>query len=75
MRGDTLYAIAFRNGVDFRELAAWNGIEPPYRIYPGQDLRLGPGTTEQSYSHVATVAPAAPARPPATAASATPSVP
>jgi lipoprotein NlpD len=75
VRGDTLYAIAFRNGVDFRELAAWNGIEPPYRIYPGQDLRLGPGTTEQSYSHVATVAPAAPARPPATAASATPSVP
>jgi hypothetical protein len=25
VRGDTLYAIAFRNGVDFRELAAWNG--------------------------------------------------
>lgn len=41
-RGDTLYGIAFRNGVDFRDLAAWNGIGPPYTIYPGQVLRLRP---------------------------------
>jgi lipoprotein NlpD len=41
-RGDTLYSIAFRNGVDFRELAEWNGIEPPYTIYPGRELRLSP---------------------------------
>jgi lipoprotein NlpD len=40
VRGDTLYAIAFKHGVDFRDLAAWNGIAPPYRIFPGQDLRL-----------------------------------
>src|SRR4051812_11409563 len=39
-RGDTLYAIAFRHGVDFRDLAAWNGIAPPYRIFVGQELRL-----------------------------------
>jgi lipoprotein NlpD len=41
-RGDTLYSIAFRNGVDFRELAEWNGIAPPYTIFPGRELRLSP---------------------------------
>lgn len=41
-RGDTLYAIAFRNGVDMRDLARWNGLGPPYTIYPGQRLRLFP---------------------------------
>ncbi|HEV2540310.1 MAG TPA: peptidoglycan DD-metalloendopeptidase family protein [Frateuria sp.] len=39
-RGDTLYSIAFRHGVDFRDLAAWNHIAAPYRIWPGQTLRL-----------------------------------
>src|SRR3982751_260692 len=24
--GDTLYAIAFKRGIDFRDLAAWNGV-------------------------------------------------
>ena len=42
-RGDTLYGIAFRNGLDFRDVAAWNGIGPPYTIYPGQRLSLFPG--------------------------------
>lgn len=41
-RGDTLYAIAFRHGLDFRDLAGWNGIAPPYTIRPGQALRLSP---------------------------------
>ncbi len=41
-RGDTLYGIAFRNGVDVKDLAAWNGIAPPYTIYPGQSLKLYP---------------------------------
>ena len=40
VRGDTLYGVAFRNGMDFRELAAINGIQPPYTIYLGQLLRL-----------------------------------
>ena len=39
-RGDTLYSIAFRHGVDYRDLAEWNGIPPPYTIYPGRELRL-----------------------------------
>ncbi|WP_163649169.1 peptidoglycan DD-metalloendopeptidase family protein [Modicisalibacter sp. 'Wilcox'] len=38
--GDTLYGIAWRNNMDFRELARLNGITPPYRIQPGQTLRL-----------------------------------
>ena len=40
IRGDTLYGIAFRNGMDFRDLAAINGIEAPYTIYVGQILKL-----------------------------------
>ena len=39
-RGDTLYSIAFRHGVDYRELAGWNGIAVPYTIYVGQELRV-----------------------------------
>ena len=41
-RGDTLHQIALDNGLDYRELAAWNGIENVNRILPGQVLRLGP---------------------------------
>ena len=40
MSGDTLYGIAFKNGLDFRDLARWNGIAPPYTIFVGQRLRL-----------------------------------
>jgi lipoprotein NlpD len=52
VRGDTLYSIAFRNGVDFRDLARWNGIDAPYTIWPGQVLRLtsGRATTVASSS-------------------------
>ena len=42
-RGDTLYSIAFRHGLDYRELADWNGIPSPYTIYPGRELRLAAG--------------------------------
>jgi len=41
-RGDTLYQIALDNGLDYRELAAWNSIENVNRIRVGQVLRLGP---------------------------------
>jgi lipoprotein NlpD len=43
-RGDTLYGIAFRHGLDYRQVASWNGIPAPYTIYPGQRIRLHPGT-------------------------------
>ncbi|WP_371325098.1 peptidoglycan DD-metalloendopeptidase family protein [Dechloromonas sp. ZY10] len=39
-RGDTLYRIALEHGLDYRELAAWNGIAPPYTIREGQSLRV-----------------------------------
>jgi lipoprotein NlpD len=69
VRGDTLYAIAFRHGLDFRDVAAWNNIAPPYRIYAGQGLRLdAPGT-----NHAPAAAPVPPPRavpPPATATTA-----
>lgn len=38
-RGDTLFAIAFKNNLDYRELARWNGISGNM-IVPGQLLRL-----------------------------------
>ena len=39
-KGDTLYSIAFDAGIDFRDLAHMNNISAPYKIYPGQDLKL-----------------------------------
>ncbi len=40
--GDTLYGIAFRNSLDWRDIARWNGIGEPHVIQPGQRLRLSP---------------------------------
>ena len=39
-RGDTLYSIALDNGLDYRELAEWNGITDPHVIQAGQELRM-----------------------------------
>ena len=39
-KGDTVYSIAFRNELNWRDLAYWNDIAPPYRIDIGQKLRL-----------------------------------
>ncbi|TMH26292.1 MAG: LysM peptidoglycan-binding domain-containing protein [Betaproteobacteria bacterium] len=49
-RGDTLYSIALENGADYRELAAWNGLDDPTRIRVGQVLRVKPDE-----SHAVTV--------------------
>ncbi|MGE0384586.1 MAG: peptidoglycan DD-metalloendopeptidase family protein [Gammaproteobacteria bacterium] len=40
--GDTLFSIAFRFGLDYRQVARWNGIRAPYRIFPGQQILLRP---------------------------------
>ena len=47
-RGDTLYAIAFANSLDYREVASWNKLESVDRILIGQVLRLSapPGAVE-----------------------------
>lgn len=73
-RGDTLYSIAFRNGLDYRDVAAWNGIAPPYTIYPGDQLRLSPRAVVASRPPPRTVAPAprAAAPPPVAAATTKP---
>ncbi|MDN3639217.1 peptidoglycan DD-metalloendopeptidase family protein [Simiduia curdlanivorans] len=39
-KGDTLYSIAWRYGVDYKELSARNGISKGYIIYPGQKIYL-----------------------------------
>src|SRR5690554_1330568 len=39
-RGETLYAIAWTYGIDYRQLASANSIYPPYTIYPGQKIRV-----------------------------------
>ncbi len=46
-KGDTLYSISFRYGMDYRDLARANGIGPPYTIYIGQKLKLKGTTTTQ----------------------------
>ncbi len=38
--GDTLYSIAFRFGLDYKDLARANGIGTPYTIFVNQRLRI-----------------------------------
>ena len=80
-KGDTLYSIAFRKGVDFRDLAQWNGIAAPYTIWPGQRLTLSPSgkpmaraTSVPMPAHVS-VAPAVAAAPVFEPVTASPSTP
>jgi len=39
-RGDTLYSVSWRFGMDFKQVAKINGIRSPYTIYVGQKLRF-----------------------------------
>lgn len=39
-RGDTLYAIAWALGVDYRDLAYVNYLKPPYALHPGQRINV-----------------------------------
>jgi lipoprotein NlpD len=38
--GETLYAIAWRYGLDYRDLAQWNAVAEPFTIFSGQRLRV-----------------------------------
>lgn len=85
--GDTLYSIAFRFGLDPRQIAQWNSLQDPNRIFVGQQLRLRPKeqvaaapratapsvTTEPAPSIAAPAAPATPQ--PATQPLSTPAAP
>jgi lipoprotein NlpD len=45
-KGDTLYLIALDQGLDYKDLAAWNNLDNPNVIRLGQQLRLrAPATT------------------------------
>jgi len=39
-RSDTLYSIAWRYGLDYKQLARWNQIDVDSPIHPGQRLRM-----------------------------------
>jgi len=78
-RGDTLHAIAFNFGLDWRDVARWNAIPAPYNIYPDQELRLSPPPARNpppDRKAASTVtAKAEPATPPAVEPAAKPSEP
>ena len=56
--GDTLYSIAWRYGLNYRDLASINGIRSPFTIYKGQRLHVKPGSQQQAAKTVALQQPA-----------------
>lgn len=46
--GDSLYTIAWEAGLDYRDVAVWNGLESPYRLRVGQEIILGSGVKKAS---------------------------
>ncbi|HEX7030619.1 MAG TPA: peptidoglycan DD-metalloendopeptidase family protein, partial [Gammaproteobacteria bacterium] len=64
-RGDTLYSIAWRYGLDYRALAAQNGIGSDFTIYPGQKLNLVGGPADATSAPVnVSPSPSSPSKPP-----------
>jgi len=59
--GDTLYSIAWESGRDYRELASWNNISPPYTIRRGQKIRLYPPAAAMTTTAATTTTIAKPA--------------
>jgi lipoprotein NlpD len=55
-RDDSLYTIAWRYGVDFRELAQRNRIAAPYRLHAGQKIMLADSDTATRLAASRTVA-------------------
>ena len=49
-KGDTLFAVAFYSGNDYRDIAELNNIRPPYNIFPGQTLTLTSAPTINNYT-------------------------
>ncbi|MCY4312142.1 MAG: peptidoglycan DD-metalloendopeptidase family protein [Gammaproteobacteria bacterium] len=39
-KGDTLYGISWAFGLDYKQVAQWNGIQPPYTIHIGDQIHL-----------------------------------
>jgi len=63
--GDTLHAISFRTGISYQNLAKWNGVSPPYRIYVGDvlNLRAGAAPKQRTTAKTAPVRRTQPAAP------------
>ncbi len=71
---DTLYSIAWRHNLDYRDLAKWNGIGSDYRLSIGQVLTLSPGASNRGAAGTSKApprssSPPAPASTPKTASS------
>ncbi len=64
--GETLYAIAWRYGLDYQRIAEWNHIPPPYVIHAGERLRLRGNETAAAQPAPRPAAAAPPAQRPAT---------
>ncbi|WP_284751756.1 LysM peptidoglycan-binding domain-containing protein [Arthrobacter sp. efr-133-R2A-120] len=56
--GDTLSGIAARHGVALSDVFSWNGLNGRSIIYPGQKIKVGPGTNAPAPSAPAPAAPA-----------------
>jgi len=62
-RGENLFRISWRYGLDYRDVARWNRLASPDRILAGQRLRLTPPSGQRSTASTS-VAKTSPARPP-----------
>jgi lipoprotein NlpD len=65
---DTLYSIAWRHDLDYRDLARWNNLGADFRIAVGQVLVLGPAGAPRPEGSPRTAATARPTAPPHSAA-------
>jgi len=66
-RGDSLYKLGRIHGVSALDIAFWNGIAPPYTIYPGQRLKLYPSAANKQKAPALAstrTSPSRPAKPP-----------
>ena len=66
--GETLYTIAWRYGIDYQDLAQFNGLSNPDLIYVGQRLSLRPSGASRSTQASSGTAPSRPLPPPPTLA-------
>lgn len=51
-KGETLYSIAWQHSDDYRQLAKYNYLKPPYALKIGQRLRLHPRKKYKTHKHV-----------------------
>ena len=45
---DSIYAIAWKFGLDYADLAEWNRLHRPYKLRPGRKLKLRPTKTTRA---------------------------